>query len=111
MSGEFRFPNGDIDFFRDGPGAATTLGGGSGDGTPVVSVAGRTGAVVLTKADVGLENVADTAPASLPISTATENALNGKVGSATIKTITTITQAAYDALGTKDPNTMYVVTG
>jgi hypothetical protein len=45
----------------------------------VTSVAGKTGAVTLTKSDVGLENVANTAPADLPISTATQTALDGKV--------------------------------
>jgi hypothetical protein len=44
----------------------------------VTSVAGKTGAVTLEKADVGLGNVANTAPADLPISTATQTALNGK---------------------------------
>jgi hypothetical protein len=33
------------------------------------------------------------------------------VASATIRTIVQITQAAYDALGTKDPNTLYVIVG
>lgn len=37
---------------------------------PVQSVAGRTGAVVLAKADVGLANVDNTADASKPVSTA-----------------------------------------
>jgi hypothetical protein len=45
---------------------------------PVSSVAGKTGAVTLAKADVGLGNVANTAPADLPISTATQTALDGK---------------------------------
>lgn len=45
---------------------------------PVQSVAGRTGAVTLGKADVGLGNVDNTADADKPISTATQTALNGK---------------------------------
>jgi hypothetical protein len=45
----------------------------------VTSVAGKTGAVTLAKGDVGLGNVANTAPADLPISTATQAALDTKV--------------------------------
>lgn len=48
---------------------------------PVQSVAGRTGAVTLTKSDVGLTNVDNTSDASKPVSTATQNALNLKVDS------------------------------
>lgn len=44
----------------------------------VVSVAGRTGAVVLTKADVGLTNVDNTADTAKPLSTAATTALAGK---------------------------------
>lgn len=44
----------------------------------VVSVAGKTGAVTLTKADVGLSSVDNTSDAAKPISTATQTALNGK---------------------------------
>lgn len=47
----------------------------------VASVAGRTGAVVLTKSDVGLSNVDNTADASKPVSTAqaAADALNLKI--------------------------------
>lgn len=45
---------------------------------PVQSVAGRTGNVTLTKADVGLGNVDNTSDASKPISTATQTALDLK---------------------------------
>jgi len=48
---------------------------------PVQSVAGRTGAVSLTKADVGLANVDNTSDVDKPISTATQNALNLKLNS------------------------------
>lgn len=48
---------------------------------PVQSVASRTGAVVLTKSDVGLANVDDTSDANKPISTATQTALNAKQNS------------------------------
>lgn len=44
----------------------------------VTSVAGRTGAVTLTKTDVGLSNVDNTADTSKPISTAMQAALDGK---------------------------------
>ena len=47
-------------------------------GAPVVSVAGKTGAVVLVKADVGLSNADNTADPDKPISTATQDALNSK---------------------------------
>ena len=44
----------------------------------VSSVAGRVGNVVLTKSDVGLDNVDNTTDANKPISTATQTALNGR---------------------------------
>jgi hypothetical protein len=44
----------------------------------VTSVAGRQGAVVLTKTDVGLANVDNTSDVNKPISTATSTALAGK---------------------------------
>lgn len=45
---------------------------------PVQSVAGRTGTVTLSKSDVGLSNVNNTADADKPISTAQQAALNNK---------------------------------
>ena len=45
---------------------------------PVQSVAGRTGAVTLAKADVGLGNVDNTSDANKPVSTAQQTALNLK---------------------------------
>lgn len=54
----------------------------TGDGTweppAVASVAGKTGAVSLTKADVGLSNVDNTADLAKPVSTAVQTALNAK---------------------------------
>ena len=47
----------------------------------VTSVAGRVGAVVLTKDDVGLSAVDNTSDADKPVSTATQAALNGKAES------------------------------
>lgn len=44
----------------------------------VVSVAGRTGAVVLTKSDVGLSNVDNTSDANKPVSTATATSIATK---------------------------------
>jgi len=46
---------------------------------PVTSVAGKTGAVSLTSADVGLGNVNNTSDANKPISAATQAALDAKV--------------------------------
>lgn len=45
---------------------------------PVQSVAGKIGAVTLTKTDVGLSNVDNTSDANKPISSATQTALNAK---------------------------------
>jgi hypothetical protein len=45
---------------------------------PVTSVAGKTGAVTLAKADVGLSNVDNTSDANKPVSTAQQTALNAK---------------------------------
>lgn len=47
----------------------------------VLSVAGKTGAVVLAKADVGLTNVDNTSDVDKPVSSATQTALNGKANS------------------------------
>lgn len=52
----------------------------------VASVAGRTGNVTLTKADVGLSNVDDTSDASKPVSTATSTALGLKENAITAGT-------------------------
>lgn len=46
---------------------------------PVTTVAGRTGAVTLTKSDVALGNVDNTADTAKPVSTAQQTALNLKV--------------------------------
>lgn len=48
--------------------------------TYVVSVAGKTGAVNLSKSDVALGNVDNTSDAAKPISSAVQNALNEKLG-------------------------------
>lgn len=59
----------------------------------VVSVAGKTGAVTLTKADVGLANVDNTSDAAKPISTATQTALNGKADTGHTHTAAQISDA------------------
>lgn len=79
---------------------------------PVSSVAGKTGAVTLTKSDVSLGNVDNTSDANKPISSATQTALNGKVAIAgSAQSLWLGTQAAYDALATKDTNTVYIIKG
>jgi hypothetical protein len=55
---------------------------------PVTSVANKTGAVTLVKADVGLTNVDNTSDANKPISDATQAALDVKLADADIGTAT-----------------------
>jgi hypothetical protein len=50
----------------------------------VTSVSGRTGAITLTKVDVGLSNVDNTSDTNKPVSTATLTALNGKEPTITV---------------------------
>ena len=52
----------------------------------VVSVAGRTGAVSLAKADVGLGGVDNTSDADKPVSTAQQAAIDGKVSASIVDT-------------------------
>lgn len=65
---------------------------------PVRSVAGRTGAVTLAKADVGLGDVDNTSDAAKPISTATQTALNGKANTSHSHAVADVTglQTALD---------------
>ena len=65
----------------------------------VATVAGRTGNVVLTKNDVGLNNVDNTSDADKPISTATQNALGLKANAASA-VLTGIPKAPTAAVGT-----------
>lgn len=53
----------------------------------VTSVNGKTGAVTLVKADVGLGNVDNTSDANKPISTATQTALDKKANTADLGTL------------------------
>ena len=63
-----------------------------GDGNqppyPVISVNGKTGAVTLSKDDVGLGNVDNTSDANKPISIATQTALNGKLDKTAVVDVT-----------------------
>ncbi len=56
---------------------------------PVASVSGKTGAVTLVKADVGLTNVDNTSDLAKPISTATQSALNAKVSASSLAAVAT----------------------
>jgi hypothetical protein len=60
---------------------------------PVSSVAGKTGAVALVKADVGLGNVDNTSDLSKPISTATQTALDGKSATGHTHVLANVTDA------------------
>ena len=86
----------------------------------VTSVNTRVGAVTLSKSDVGLGNVDNTSDVNKPISTATQTALNAKVGSVTtgianttpIVNMMQITLAGYNDLGVNvSPNTLYIIVG
>ena len=64
----------------------------------VDSVAGKTGAVSLAKADVGLSNVDNTSDADKPVSSATQTALNAKADDSAM---TTALAAKADLVGGK----------
>jgi hypothetical protein len=61
---------------------------------PVVSVSGRTGTVTLTKSDVGLGNVDNTADTAKPISTAMQAALDGKAATSHTHSLSSLTQSS-----------------
>lgn len=65
----------------------------------VVSVNAMTGAVVLTKSDIGLGNVDNTSDADKPISNATQTALNAKVTANAPIVGATKTKVTYDSKG------------
>lgn len=78
----------------------------------VTSVAGRTGAVALTKTDVGLANVDNTSDASKPISTATQTALNAKANAADVyKKTETYTRSEVDTKVSQAVSTVYKYMG
>lgn len=66
----------------------------------------------ITATMVGLGNVNNTSDLNKPVSVATSDALATKVSNASGQTITLWkgTQAQYDAIGTKDANTIYAIT-
>ncbi|RWZ78195.1 MAG: hypothetical protein EOT05_00275 [Candidatus Microsaccharimonas sossegonensis] len=82
---------------------------------PVTSVSGKTGAVTLVKADVGLGNVDNTADVNKPVSTSQQAGLDGKLGTNfALNGLTGVwigTQAQYDAITSKTATILYVVTG
>ena len=101
-------------------GTIATLSDITGSVAGVTSVNTRTGAVTIDQTDVGLGNCNNTSDANKPISTATQTALNGKIGSnisgATGATALTnmmqITLAGYNALGASiNANTVYIIVG
>jgi hypothetical protein len=61
---------------------------------PVQSVAGRSGTVTLTKSDVGLGSVDNTADASKPVSTAMQTALDGKAATSHTHSLANLTQSS-----------------
>jgi hypothetical protein len=68
----------------------------------------------ITKTMVGLGNVDNTSDSNKPVSTAQQTALDDKVGKSastgtTVNLIWSGTQAQYDAIGTKDANTLYFI--
>jgi len=99
-------------------GTIATLADITGSVAGVTSVNTRTGAVTLAKSDVALDNVDNTSDANKPISTATQTALNAKVGSVTtgianttpITNMMQITLAGYNAI-TPAANTLYIIVG
>jgi hypothetical protein len=81
---------------------------------PVQSVASKTGEVTLVKGDVGLGNVDNTADADKPVSTATQTQLNSKISTYDgttydVTALSAVTQAEYDAIGTKSATTLYFI--
>jgi hypothetical protein len=72
---------------------------------PVTSVASKTGAVTLTKSDVGLANVDNTSDANKPVSTATQAALD------TVRRVTVNSQASSYTLVLTDEGKAIQFTG
>ena len=68
-------------------------------GGAVLSVNGKTGEVVLTKTDVGLGNVNNTADLNKPISTATQTALDAKADKSAVNTLNTKVTALETTVG------------
>lgn len=68
---------------------------------PVSSVAGKTGAVTLAKADVGLDNIDNTSDVSKPVSAAVQTALDGKETAGAV--------AAHEAASDPHPTASYAI--
>jgi hypothetical protein len=75
---------------------------------PVQSVAGRTGAVTLTKSDVGLDQVANTSDAAKPVSTAQQLALDTKQN---LRTTVSFTLQDGDNYLPVSRNTLFLLSG
>jgi hypothetical protein len=88
-----------------------TSGGGGGGGA-VSSVSGRTGDVVLTRTDVGLGNVDNTADVNKPLSTPQNTAINSAITAALVNThltgIPTVPTAANGTNNTQAASTAFV---
>lgn len=69
-------------YVTDTTGAIAYASNGGSGGGAVSSVNGQTGAVTLTKSDIGLGNVDNTSDANKPVSTAQQTALDAKENSA-----------------------------
>lgn len=72
-------PSAHVHAISDVTGLQTALDAKVSTSGAVLSVASRTGNVVLTKSDVGLANVDNTTDANKPVSTATQTALDAKL--------------------------------
>lgn len=87
--------------------SAITLASTALQSAPVTSVAGKTGTVTLTKADVGLSNVSNTADADKPVSTAQAAAISAKytrpAGGIPQTDLAADVRATLDAVATKAP--------
>lgn len=77
----------------------------------VSSVAGKTGAVTLSKTDVGLGNVDNTSDVNKPVSTATQTALNLKANLASPALTTPVITGTREKLTAMSANTVDLATG
>ena len=86
-------------------GTAVPSSGGGSSGGAVESVNGKTGAVTLTKADVGLGNVDNTSDANKPVSTAQQAALDLKQSTTdnTLQTTSKTVTGAINEINSKLP--------
>jgi len=83
-------------FTKNGAGNIVSVALGGGNSALVSSVAGRTGAVTLSSADVS---------GVVPSTT------SGITGASAITNIVSLTQSSYDALGSKSATTLYIISG